>query len=252
MSDIVRIRLTIAYDGSAYAGWQIQKVGLGVQQRIEEAFEKIYGAAYRPHSSSRTDTGVHALGMVATVDIPRENFKVPLPRLPIAINAQLPEDIRIVDAVETDPEFNARFEAKGKQYRYFIWNAPAANPLLRRTAWHLPTDLDIPLMREHSRRLIGTHDFKSFANTREYEMKNTVRTLTRISIRRAGPLLAFVIEGEGFLYKMCRGIVGTLTQIGTGQLAGEELDSILASRSRDAAGTNAPAHGLVLWKVFYE
>lgn len=246
-----KVKLTVAYDGTNYAGWQVQKVGLGVQQRIEEAFATLYGTPFRVHASSRTDAGVHARGMVAHVEIPRERFLIPVRKLALALNACLPEDIRISDVTETDPSFHARYDAHGKQYRYFVWNHRAHNPLLRHTAWHVPQALDDYAMREGAQILTGRHDFKSFANTREYEMESTVRTVTRLNLRRSGPQIVFLIEGDGFLYKMCRGLVGTLVQIGHGKLTAPDLHQILRRRDRRVAGMTAPAHGLILWKVHY-
>ena len=249
--DIVKIKLTIAYDGTAYQGWQVQKTGLGVQQKIEEALAKLFPSAKRIRGSSRTDTGVHALGMVADVDIPKAEWKMSLRKLPIALNAWLPDDIRIVAARRMPADFHARFDAAGKQYRYFVWNHTAMNPLLRRHAWHLPHSLNLAAMRAGAARLIGRHDFRSFAATHTYEIKDTVRTLTRCDVKRNGPLLTFTIEGDGFLYKMCRGLVGTLVQLGRGKFSETDLRQMLAARDRRAAGMSAPAHGLVLWKVFY-
>jgi tRNA pseudouridine38-40 synthase len=249
--DSLKFKLTIAYDGAQYAGWQVQKVGLGVQQRVEEALQKIFPGVRRIHSSSRTDTGVHALGMVAHVEIPRAEFKMTAAKLALAINAHLPADIRVMSAVRCPATFHARFDATGKQYRYFVWNHPAMNPLQRHQAWHVPRPLDWPAMRQAARCFVGRHDFKSFAANREYEMETTVRTLTRCDLRRSGSLLTFTIEGEGFLYKMCRGIVGTLVQVGQGKIDGGDLKKILAHRDRRVAGMTAPAHGLVLWQVFY-
>ena len=127
--DQIRIKFTIAYDGENYAGWQVQKTGLGVQQKIEEALAKLFPSAKRIRGSSRTDTGVHALGMVADVDIPKAEWKMSLRKLPIALNAWLPDDIRIVAARRMPADFHARFDAAGKQYRYFVWNHTAMNPL---------------------------------------------------------------------------------------------------------------------------
>jgi tRNA pseudouridine38-40 synthase len=247
----VKFKLTIAFDGTAYAGWQAQKTGVAVQQRVEEAVAKIFPAATRLHSSSRTDAGVHALGMVAQMEIPDEHVKMPVGKIPVAINAHLPQDIRVMTAKRVRANFDARFDAKGKQYRYLLWNAPAMNPLLRRQAWHVTRPLDIQAMRKAAKLFLGRHDFKSLAATREYEMKSTVRTLRRCDIRRNGPLLTFIIEGDGFLYKMCRGIVGTLAQIGLGKIAPHDIKEILSKKDRRAAGMTAPAHGLVLCKVFY-
>ena len=249
--DAVKLKLTIAYDGSNYAGWQVQKTGIGIQQKVEEAFGKLFPSVRRIHSSSRTDTGVHALGMIAHVDIPSAELKMPIAKVALALNAFLPEDIRILSAVKCKADFHARFDATGKQYRFFIWNHIAMNPLLRHTAWHVPQQLDLAAMRSATKLFIGKHDFKSFAATRNYEMESTIRTLTRCDLKRNGPLLTFFIEGDGFLYKMCRGIVGTLVQLGRGKFNAKDIKAMLEARDRRVAGMTAPAHGLVLWKVFY-
>src|ERR1041385_862650 len=177
---------------------------------------------------------------------------MPAARLALALNAWLPEDIRVLSAVRARGDFHARFNAAGKQYRYFVWNYPAMNPLIRRTAWHVPRPLDLKAMRAAVPLFVGKHDFKSFAGTRNYEMESTVRTLTHCDLKRNGPLLTFTIEGDGFLYKMCRGIVGTLVQVGLGKFPGSEIKSMLAKKDRRVAGMTAPAHGLVLWKVHYK
>jgi len=249
--DTVKVKLTIAYDGANYAGWQVQKTGLGVQQKMEEALGKLFPSTRRIHSSSRTDTGVHALGMIAHVEIARHEFRIPLQKLALAINAFLPEDIRVLAATRCKKDFHARFDATGKQYRYFLWNHPAMNPLVRHYAWHVPQPLDLAAMRVAAKIFLGKHDFKSFAATRNYEMESTVRTLRKCDIKRSGHLLTFIIEGDGFLYKMCRGIVGTLAQLGRGKFTKSDLKNMLDARDRRAAGMTAPAHGLVLWKVFY-
>jgi tRNA pseudouridine38-40 synthase len=250
--DRLKFRLTIAYAGTNYAGWQMQKTGVSVQQKIEEALGTLFPSRPRLHSSSRTDTGVHAVGMVAHVEIARTEFKMPVAKLALALNAFLPGDIRIMAASRCAAEFHARFDATGKQYRYFVWNHMAMNPLLRHQAWQVPQPLDLKPMRSAAKVLLGRHDFKSFAGNRHYEMETTVRTLTRCDIKRQGPLLTFVIEGDGFLYKMCRGIVGTLVQLGRGRFAVDDLKRMLAAKDRRVAGMTAPAHGLVLWKVFYQ
>ncbi len=249
--DAWKFRLTIAYDGTGYEGWQVQKTGTGVQEKIEAALAKLFPAKPRLHSSSRTDTGVHALGMVAHFEVPRAECPMTSRKLALALNAWLPPDIRIVSAARARESFHARFDASGKQYRYFVWNHAAMNPLLRRTAWHVPRPLDLRAIRAAAPRFLGRHDFRSFAASRHYEVESTVRTLSRCDVKRSGPLLTFVIEGDGFLYKMCRGIVGTLVQIGQGKFAADEIKRMLAKKDRRMAGMTAPAHGLVLWKVFY-
>ncbi len=248
---LLKFKLVIAYDGTAYQGWQVQKIGTGVQEKIEAAFGKIFPSVKRIHSSSRTDTGVHALGMVAHVEIPAAEFKMPAGRLALALNALLPEDIRVLTTARVSESFHARFDATGKEYRYTVWNHQAMNPLLQKQAWHVPKKLDMRAMRAAARLFIGKHDFRCFAGTRSYEMESNVRTLTRCDIKKSGAQLTFIIEGDGFLYKMCRGIVGTLVQVGQGKIQLAQVHDIMASRDRKMAGMTAPAHGLVLWKVFY-
>lgn len=249
--DTLKFKLTIAYDGTAYEGWQLQKIGTGVQQKVEEALARLFPSRPRVHGSSRTDTGVHALGLVAHFEAPRAECKVTPARLLLAINAWLPEDIRVLAVSRARPEFHARFDASGKQYRYLAWNHAVMNPLLRRQAWHVKRRLDVTAMRLAARSFVGTHDFRSFRANPDYDTDSTVRTVRRCEVRKSGPLLTFIIEGDGFLYKMCRGIVGTLVQVGEGRIGPGEIPRILAHRDRRVAGMTAPACGLVLWKVTY-
>jgi tRNA pseudouridine38-40 synthase len=265
--DTFKFKLTIAYDGTHYEGWQVQKTGTGVQEKIEEALAKLFPVKPRLHSSSRTDTGVHALGMIAHFEAPSGSdapvaksasgdqssprHKMTPRKLALAINAWLPDDIRVLSATLAPKKFHARFDATGKQYRYFVWNHPAMNPLLRHQAWHVTRKLNVAAMRDAAKLFVGRHDFKSFAANRNYEMETTTRTLSRCEIKRKGPLLTFIIEGDGFLYKMCRGIVGTLVQAGLGKFPAVEIKRMFAKKDRRVAGMTAPAHGLVLWKVFY-
>ena len=156
-----------------------------------------------------------------------------------------------MSASRAQKKFHARFDTAGKQYRYFVWNHTAMNPLLRHSAWQVTRPLDLRAMRAAAPLLVGRHDFKSFAANRNYEMESTRRRLTRCDIKKSGPQLTFIIEGDGFLYKMCRGIVGTLVQIGLGKFPPAEIRRMLGKKDRRVAGMTAPAHGLVLWKVFY-
>ena len=247
----LKFKLTIAYDGTGYEGWQVQKTGTGVQEKVEMALAKLFPSQPRLHGSSRTDTGVHALGMIAHFEVPAAGFKMSPRKLALALNAWLPEDIRVLSAVRAAKEFHARFNAAGKQYRYFVWNHTAMNPLIRHTAWQVPRPLNLKAMRAAAPLFVGRHDFKSFAASRNYEMASTVRRLTRCDIKRNGRLLTFIIEGDGFLYKMCRGIVGTLVQVGQGKFPADEIKRMLAKKDRRMAGMTAPAQGLVLWKVSY-
>ena len=251
MNDPVRLRLVLAYEGTRYQGWQTQKIGIGVQQRVEAALRRLFPGAGPLHGSSRTDTGVHALGLVAHVDVPRTEWRMTARKLVLALNAHLPEDIRVMGAARARATFHARFEAAGKEYRYVVWNAPAMNPLIRHLAWHVPRSLDVGAMRRAARCFVGRHDFASFTANPGYARASTVRTIRRCVVRRRGPEITLVIEGDGFLYKMCRGIAGTLVQTGLGRLAPEEIPGILERRDRRVAGMTAPALGLVLRRVIY-
>jgi tRNA pseudouridine38-40 synthase len=247
----MKFKLVIAYDGTAYEGWQVQKIGTGVQQIVETALAKLFPDTPRLHSSSRTDTGVHALGMVAHFEVTHAEARMTGHKLRLALNAHLPPDIRILAASRVPQTFHARFNASGKQYRYFVWNHPAMNPLLRQTAWHVPRKLDLRLMRAAAGWFVGRHDFQSFSANPGYKRATTVRTLTRCDVKKSGSQFLFIIEGEGFLYKMCRGIVGTIVQAGLGKFPADEVKGMLEKSDRRVAGMTAPAHGLVLWKVYY-
>lgn len=247
----MKYRLVIAYDGTAYQGWQVQKIGTGVQAKVEAALAAVLPRAPRLHSSSRTDTGVHALGLVAHFESADGDPPIRPRKLLLAVNAHLPEDIRVLAAVRARAAFHARFDAKSKEYRYVVWNHPAMNPLLRHHAWHVPRPLDLAAMRAAARHFVGRHDFAAFTANPGYARASTVRTLYRCEVRRAGAQLTFVIVGGGFLYKMCRGIVGTLVQVGLHRFPPDAIREMLAQRDRRLAGMTAPALGLVLWKVSY-
>lgn len=249
--DTLKFKLTIAYDGTAYDGWQVQRIGLGVQQKVEEALAKLCPSSPRVHGSSRTDTGVHALGLVAHFEVSPAECRMSPDKLLLAINAWLPADIRVMAVARVSAKFHARFDAAGKEYRYFAWNHPAMNPLLIHRAWHVKRKLDLPAMRRAAKLFVGRHDFRSFRANPTYDTDSTIRTVKRCDLRRSGPLLTFTIEGDGFLYKMCRGIVGTLVQVGEGKIAPEEVKKIFKQLDRRVAGMTAPACGLYLWKVFY-
>ena len=248
----IKFKLTIAYDGTAYEGWQVQHTGTGVQQKVEDALARLFRSKPRVHSSSRTDTGVHALGMVAHFDVPKSDCRMSARKLSLALNAWLPEDIRVVSAARASSSFHARFHTEAKEYRYFVWNHAAMNPLIRHSAWHVPRKLDLKRMKRAAAAFVGKHDFQSFAANPGYRKESTVRTITRCSVKRNGPLLTFVIMGDGFLYKMCRGIAGTIVQIGLDKFPVAAVKEMLVKKDRRAAGMTAPAHGLVLWKVYYD
>jgi len=247
----IRLRLVVAFEGTRYQGWQTQKSGQGIQELIEIALRRLFPGVGPLHGSSRTDTGVHALGLVAHVDIPANEWRMTPRKLVLALNAHLPEDIRIFKATRAHPDFHARFHAAGKEYRYRIWNAPAANPLLARLVWHLPRPLDVAAMRQAARHFVGRHDFASFTSNPGYARSSTLRNLTGCEVRRRGPDITIRIVGDGFLYRMCRGIAGTLAQVGLHRIPADAIPSILDRKDRRAAGMTAPPEGLVLWRVHY-
>ena len=247
----LKLKLTIAYHGARYKGWQVQKSGITVQQKVEEALKRFFPSVDRVHSSSRTDTGVHARGMVAHVEVQKDEFRIGELKLRLALNAFLPDDVSVTQVKRVPGNFHARFDAAGKQYRYMIWNHPALNPLQREVSWHVPRELDFLRMQEGAKFFIGNHDFRAFAVKREYEMRSTIRVVSNCKLYKKDSMLTCLIEGEGFLYKMCRGIVGTLVEVGLGKLKPVDIRNILKSCDRSQAGMTAPAHGLILWKVMY-
>lgn len=246
-----RLRLTVAYDGAAFLGWQIQPQSPTAQEVLEAALAKIFPSAPRVVGSSRTDTGVHARGLVVHLDVPKHEWRMTPRKLVLALNAHLPEELRIMEAATSKADFHARFDACGKQYRYQLWNHPAMDPRLRRTAWHVTRPLDVPAMKRAAQALVGRHNFRSFAANPGYPRASYVRHVKRCQVQRKGPLFTVTIEADGFLYKMCRGIVGTLVQVGLGKFSPEEVVPMLEQCDRRVAGMTAPAHGLVLWKVYY-
>lgn len=243
-----RFRLTIAYDGTNYAGWQVQPNGLAVQQVIEEAIERVGGMRTKLHGSGRTDRGVHAVGQVAHSDLPAH---IPAHGWQRALNAILPPDIRIMKLVQAKGDFHARKSAIGKEYRYFVWNSTVMPPYRRLYALHIPDKLDIDAMRAAGQQLTGKHDFAAFTANPNRIVESTVRTVYSLDVRRRGCELILVVKGEGFLYKMVRSLAGYLVKVGLGRLPRDGAEKILLSRQRTALVETAPSHGLFLWRVSY-
>ncbi len=245
-----RFKLTVAYDGSAYAGWQVQPNRPSVQQTIEEALAGIVGHTVKLHGSGRTDQGVHARGQVAHVDLVCRMGAESVRR---ALNARLPQDIRILKASLARPDFHARRSAAGKEYRYFVWNDATVLPDRRLYAAHVYRPLDVAAMREAARRFEGRHDFASFTANPQREVESTVRTIFAFTVARRGREIVFRVSGEGFLYKMVRSMVGFLVRIGEGAEKPEAVTELLASCApRKARVPSAPPQGLFLWRVWYE
>ena len=243
------LKITLAYDGTRFVGWQRQAQGESIQGLLEEALARLNGTPVTVHGAGRTDAGVHALGQVASACVTCEHETDTLTR---ALNAQLPDDIRIAAVDEAAPDFHARFSARSKTYRYQLRDAPVASPFERHYVWHLRGPLDAAAMERAAGVLVGTHDFAAFQSTGT-ETSSTVRTIVSSTIvRDTSGLLTYEIQGSGFLRHMVRAIVGTLVEVGLGRRAPETLSALLISGSRGHAGPTAPGHGLFLVRVDYD
>lgn len=250
-----RLKLTVAYDGRPYRGWQSQTGGDAVQDFLEAAFARLNGGRRVPvHGSGRTDAGVHALGQAAHAEVPRGRL-APSQWL-AALNAHLPPEIRVLRTQWAQPGFHARFSAKGKRYLYRIWNGPVFPPLEIGRAWHLFLPLDLDRLRASAAILTGTHDFGGFAANRGVPCPDTVRTVRRIDFTgRPGGLITLRFEGDGFLYKMVRLLTGSMVRVAQGKEEPEWLEAFLRppqpGAPRRKSNYAAPAEGLYLARVFY-
>jgi tRNA pseudouridine38-40 synthase len=241
------IKLTIAYDGTEFVGWQRQATGLSIQGAVEDVLATIDGKVVTLHGAGRTDAGVHALAQTASARVTTTLDDETLAR---ALNAHLTPAIRVTAVATVPDDFHARFSAAGKVYEYRIWNGPAIPPFIRLYAWHIPEALDVDAMHAASRAIVGVRDFAGFRSAKSVN-HTTVREIVRAGWRREAELLIFEIAGTGFLRHMVRSLVGTLVEIGRGQRPADEMAALLATPDRSAAGRTAPAHGLFLVKVEY-
>jgi tRNA pseudouridine38-40 synthase len=244
---IRKIKLTIAYDGFSYHGWQEQPGHPTIEQTIEDALQNLTGQKVELSGASRTDAGVSALGQVATFQIdspiPTENFTK-------AITHRLPPDIAIIEAAEVPLDFDVIKDVKSKLYRYTIFMGEVRPVLQIRHCWHIPEKLDVAAMPKAASFLVGKKDFKSFAAAAD-KRESSVRTISRCDISTEDSWIYIDVEGDGFLYNMVRNIVGTLVEAGAGRMKPEKMLEILKAKDRTAAGPIAPAEGLCLLWIKY-
>lgn len=243
-----RYKLTLSYDGTAYAGWQIQPNGITVQGKIETALATLSGENVKLHGSGRTDSGVHARRQVAHCDLCGGHAPAALRK---GLNALLPPDIRVLSVRHASPDFHARKSAVAKEYRYFIWNAEVVPPFLTRYRTQVRNPLDAAAMQRAAALLAGRRDFASFTANPNRFVESTTRRLTALQVRKSGSELVIVARGEGFLYKMVRSLAGWLIRVGEGRVAVERTSEVLDSREHTARVPTAPPEGLFLWNVEY-
>ena len=242
-----RIKLTIAYDGSDYHGWQIQLGQKTIQAELAEAIEKLVGFSVNVTGASRTDAGVSALRQMAQIQL---DSPIPTENLAKAITDRLPDDIAVVEAVEVSSDFDVIADVKNKLYRYSICTAKVRPVLEIKHCWHLPAALDIDAMNKAAAELIGKKDFKSFASAADTR-ENSVRTIFRCDVTAENDFVYVDVEGDGFLYNMVRNIVGSLIEVGIGRWKPEKIKQVLKAKDRTAAGPIAPAAGLCLMWIKY-
>jgi tRNA pseudouridine38-40 synthase len=246
-----RLRFVVAYDGAPFTGWQSQKNGDTVQDHLERAFGIVSKQQVRVHGAGRTDAGVHALAQTAHADVPERTLTAE--QWTTALNASLPPAIRVLRSRYVSDAFHARFSAKGKTYRYRIWNDRILPPLENGRAWHVPAALDLSAMHREAAAFVGRHDFASFAANRGKPGEETVRTIDSFRLARSGKCVALEFSGDGFLYKMVRLMTGALVRCGRGQAREGEIARRLQSPSGTppTARLVAPAGGLFLVRVRY-
>lgn len=244
-SSLYRYMIALEYDGSRFAGFQLQPRNETIQQVLEKTIRERFHYSTRIMGASRTDAGVHASGQIAAFDL---NIQLPTKRLVAALNSSLPKTIRVTKAKLVDPHWQPRYQARYKTYCYYLFDRPITSPFWEGRAWQTKQRLNIRAMQQAAEQLVGRHDFSAF-RAAGCGAKQPIREIYQLNISRKGYLITITIQGNGFLYYMVRNIVGTLVKIGLNKWPVEKMSAILKSRNRQLAGPTAPACGLVLKKV---
>lgn len=243
-----RYKCTIAYDGTNYAGFQLQENAYTIQEAVEGSLQHMHKEPVKIYASGRTDAGVHAKGQIfhfdSHLDITDQNWTR-------AINSGLKPDIRILETVQVNQDFHARFDVQKKEYRYFIQQGRIGDPFQRLYSYHVPLRLDIGEMEKASKYLVGEHDFTAFSSIKSNK-ENKVRTLYQLDLALNEDEIMITCTGSGFLHSMVRIIVGTLVQVGQGKIPARQVDEAIQKKERTLAGITAPAQGLFLWDVRYK
>ena len=242
------IKLTIEYDGKDFNGWQKQPNKLNIQGEIERAIENITGEKVELIASGRTDAGVHAMGQVANF---KTSSNISIEKIPIAINSQVKNSIRIQKAEEVDEKFHSRYNCKKKTYRYVIDNSKYGSAIYRNISYHIPMKLNVDEMKKAIKYFEGEHDFKAFKSSGT-SSKSSVRTIYSANIVTEGTNIGIDLTGSGFLYNMVRIIVGTLVDVGLGKIKVDDIPKIIESKDRTKAGKTLPPQGLMLLSVEYD
>ena len=243
-----RIKMTVAYDGTGYCGWQLQPNGVTIEEILNGTLSELLKEPVCVIGASRTDSGVHALGNVAVFDT---ESRIPGEKLCYAVNQKLPEDIRVLESEEVPLDWHPRKQNSVKTYEYKILNCRISVPTRRLYAHFCYYSLDVEKMRQGAGYLLGEHDFKSFCSNKRMK-KSTVRRIDQIGIHADGTKVVFTYTGNGFLYNMVRILTGTLLEVGLGKRRPEEMKAVLEARNREAAGATAPPEGLFLMQVEYD
>jgi tRNA pseudouridine38-40 synthase len=242
-----RYKCIVAYDGTNYAGFQLQENAYTIQEAIEHSLLHIHKEQVKIYASGRTDAGVHAKGQVFHFD---SKLDIPNQKWTRAINSGLKPDIRIQETVEVPSDFHSRFDVQKKEYRYVIQQGRIVDPFRRLYSFHVPLKLDLPLMQEAATSFIGEHDFTAFSSIKSVK-ENKVRTLYQLEVSSHKDEIVITCVGSGFLHSMVRMIVGTLVQVGQGKMPVKQIVEAIERKDRTLVGTTAPAQGLFLWRVSY-